>query len=201
MKKVKLIAIGILLVLGISGASAQSLGDYARSVRKNKTEPTTASRHYDNDNLPTNETLSVVGPPPGSDANANSTPAPSAPASNAAADRQKAADEWKQKIDKQKEKVDALNHELDLDQRELRMRSAAVAADPGLLVRNVDFDKQNEQYKNDAIAKQKALDAARQQLDDLQDQAHKAGVAENDTDKNNDKEKDKDKDNNNNKDQ
>ena len=64
MKHTKLMAIGTLLLLGASGAAAQSLGDYARAARKKKVEPTAATRHYDNDNLPTNETLSVVGPPP-----------------------------------------------------------------------------------------------------------------------------------------
>src|ERR1700687_1930376 len=63
MKHTKLMAIGTLLLLGVCGAAAQSLGDYARAARKKKVEPTTATRHYDNDNLPTNEALSVVGPP------------------------------------------------------------------------------------------------------------------------------------------
>ena len=70
MKHTKLMAIVTLLLLGVSAAAAQSLGDYARAVRKNKAETSSTARHYDNDNLPTNETLSVVGPPPGADANA-----------------------------------------------------------------------------------------------------------------------------------
>ena len=56
MKHMKHMAIGTLLLLGVSGASAQSLGDYARAVRKNKAEPSSTSRHFDNDNLPTNQT-------------------------------------------------------------------------------------------------------------------------------------------------
>ncbi len=70
MKHTKLMAIGTLLLLGVSGAAAQSLGDYARAARKKKPESTSTTRHYDNDNLPTNETLSVVGPPPPAPANA-----------------------------------------------------------------------------------------------------------------------------------
>jgi len=62
MKHIKLMAIGILLLLGVSAASAQSLADYAREVRKNKTETSAPSHHYDNDNLPTGADLSVVGP-------------------------------------------------------------------------------------------------------------------------------------------
>src|SRR5580658_754813 len=63
MKHTKLIAIVTFLLLAISGATAQSLGDYAREVRKNKAEPTSATRHFDNDNLPSGGDLSVVGPP------------------------------------------------------------------------------------------------------------------------------------------
>src|SRR6202050_785566 len=199
MKKTNFIAVGTLLLLGFTGANAQSLGDYARSVRKNKPDSTSTSRHFDNDNLPTGETLSVVGPPADASGNAASPAAP-APPDTAAADRQKAAEEWKQKLDKQKEKIAALNHEVDLDQRELRLRTAALTSDPGVAARNVQFTKDEVQYKSDMDDKQKELEAAKQQLDDLQDQAHKAGVAEteaasdndNDNDKNNnDKNKDK----------
>ena len=190
MKHTKHMAIVTLLLLGVSGAAAQSLGDYARAVRKNKTEPSSASRHYDNDNLPTNESLSVVGPSPASDANAgnaNSTQATKAAAVDPAAGRQKAADEWNEKIAKQKEKIASLNHELDLDQRELRLRAAAMYTDPNVSVRNVQWDKDEAQYKSDVDTKQKELDAARQQLDEMQEQAHKAGIAENEKDNDKDK--------------
>ena len=146
MKHTKLMAIGTLLLLAVSGAAAQSLGDYARAARKNKAEPTSTSRHFDNDNLPTSETLSVVGPPPPATANAgqaaantSSTPATKAAAVDpaaAAAERQKTADDWKKKLDQQKEKIDSLNHELDLDQREYRLRAAAIYGDAGNRLRD-----------------------------------------------------------------
>lgn len=191
MKHTKLMAIVTLLLLGASGAAAQSLGDYARAVRKDKAEPGSTSRHYDNDNLPTNETLSVVGPAPGADANAGQKAA-AVDSSAAAAARQKTADEWNDKIAKQKAKVDSLNHEIDLDQRELRVRAVAVYSDPSLSARNIQWNKDDAQYRSDIAAKQKTLDAARQQLDEMQSQAHKAGVAENATDKDNNKSSDKD---------
>jgi hypothetical protein len=188
MKHTKCMAIGTLLLLGVSAATAQSLGDYARSVRKNKPDTPSATRHFDNDNLPTDQTLSVVGPPPTADDSAaskaasDSAPkAPSDPAA-AAADRQKAADEWKEKLDKQKEKIDSLNHELDLDQREYRLHQAAYVSDPTIASRNGQFDKELTDERNDMDAKQKAIADAKQQLDDLQEQARKAGVAQKDPD-------------------
>jgi len=195
-----------MLLLGASGAAAQSLGDYARAVRKNKAETSSTTHHYDNDNLPTNETLSVVGqPPPADDAgNASCTQATKAadPAA-AAAERQKTADEWKKKLDQQKEKIDSLNHELDLEQREYRLRAAAMYGDAGNRLRNeAAWDKEDAQYKSDIDSKQKALDAARQDLDEMQEQARKGIVEkEKDNDKdtgkgseNKDKDNDKDKD-------
>jgi len=190
MKHTKQMAIVTLLLLGISGAAAQSLGDYARAARKNKPETTPTSRHYDNDNLPTDQTLSVVGPPAG---DASSTQAAKTAAVNPAAEHRKTAEAWKEKLDKQKEKVASLSHEVDLDQRELRVRAAAMYTDPSISVRNVQFNKDEAQYKSDLDAKQKALDAARQEMDELQEQAHKAGIAENEKDNEKDKDNSKDK--------
>jgi hypothetical protein len=190
MKTIKHFAIASVILIGVSGAAAQSLGDYARTVRKNKPEPTSASRHFDNDNLPTNETLSVVGPAPASDATAagqgrvaNAAQAAAADPAAKAADRKKMEDEWKTKLDQQKEKIDSLNHELDLDQREYRLRAAAMYSDAGNRLRNsVDWDKQDAQYKTDIDAKQKAVESARQQLEDMQEEARKAGIAEKEKD-------------------
>jgi hypothetical protein len=193
MKHTKLMAIGTVLLLGASGAAAQSLGDYARAARKKKVEPTTTTRHFDNDNLPTNETLSVVGPPPPANANAgqgigspSSTQATKANAVDpaaTAAERKQAADEWTKKLDQQKQKIDSLNHELDLEQREFRLRAAAYYGDAGTRLRNsAQFDKDDAQYKSDVDGKQKALDAARQELDEMQEQARKAGIVQKDKD-------------------
>jgi hypothetical protein len=193
MKNMKLIAIGSLLLLGIGGAAAQSLGDYARAARKNKPEPSSTSRHFDNDNLPTGDALSVVGPPPASTASAGQTArAATVDPAAATAERQKTADEWKKKLDQQKEKVDSLNHELDLEQREYRLRAATFYADEGNRVRNAAaLEKEGTEYKSEVDGKQKAINAARQELDDMQEQAHKAGVVEKEKDNDTDKDKDK----------
>ncbi|MGD0416549.1 MAG: hypothetical protein ABSA80_14410 [Terriglobales bacterium] len=198
MKHIKRVAMATLLLLGtvglsISGAAAQSLGEYARTVRKNKPEPSPATRHFDNDNIPTSENVSVVGPPATGDASGQATKAAAVDAAAAAAaDRKSAADEWKKKLDNQKEKIDAMNHELDLQQREYRLRASAYYGDVGTRLRDAaQFDKDDAQYKSDVEQKQKAIAAARQELDEMQEQAHKAGMVE--------KDKDSDKDNTNDK--
>jgi hypothetical protein len=188
MKFTKCMAMAILLMLAVSGATAQSLGDYARAARKNKPQGTLATHHYDNDNLPTSDGLSVVGPPATSDASTGSGDAKAAaPApSTSDAERHRKAEDWKNKLDQQKQKVDALNHELDLDQRELQLRAVQLNADPTVRLRDGgQWDKKEAQFKSDVEEKQKALNDAKQQLDDIQDQAHKAGAvrADGDSDK------------------
>jgi hypothetical protein len=210
MKHMKPTVIATLLLLGISVAAAQSLGDYARAVRKDKdkAEPSSTSRHYDNDNIPTNQPLSVVGPPPAADANAAPEPGDAKPkssdkaaaanpaaADSTAAERQKAAGEWKTKIDEQQKKLDSLNHDLDLAQREYRLRVATQYDSEGNRIQNAgQWGKEDAQYRTDTEAKQKALADAQQELNDLQDQAHKAGIVEKEAEK--DKDSNKDADNN-----
>src|SRR5437660_1698016 len=184
MKHTKLTAIGTLLLLGVSGAAAQSLGDYARAARKKKVEPTSTTRHYDNDNLPTNETLSVVGPPPPAPANAgpgaantSSTPAAKAAAADpaaAAAERKKTADELTKKLDQQKQKIDSLNHELDIDQREHRLRAAAFYGDAGTRLRDsAQYDKNTARKRTISKAKKKPVVAAQQEPDQIKDKARR----------------------------
>ena len=182
MKNKKIMAMGTLLLLAVGIASAQSLGDYARAVRKdkdnNKAEIVPASHRFDNDNLPTSAGLSVVGPAP--DGDAKST----APAVDPAAERQTKANEWNKKISDQKAKVDSLSHELDVAQREYRLRAAEMYSDPTNRLRNpAEWQGDDAKLKADIDAKQQAVDAARQQYDTMQEQAHKAGIAPESSDK------------------
>jgi hypothetical protein len=181
MKHTKLMAIVTLLLLAVSGVSAQSLGDVARAARKKRAEQAPASQHFDNDNIPTSAGVSVVGPSPSADDNAGqAAKAPATDPTGTATERQKVADEWKTKLEEQKAKVDALNHELDLDQREYRLREAAFYGDAGNRLRNQgEWDKEDNLYKSDIEAKQKAIDAAQKQLTDMQEEARKAGVVQN----------------------
>ena len=188
MKHTTWMTIAALLLLTYGVASAQSLGDVARTTRKGKAQTSASAHHYDNDNLPTTDKLSVVGPATASttaQSNDPNAPAPQtsqAPAvdpKTAAADRQHAQDEWKDKIDDQKKTIDSLNHELDLTQREYRLRAVAQYSDAGNRLRNAaQWDKDDADFKKQLDDKQKAVDAARKELENIQEQARKAGVKE-----------------------
>lgn len=181
------------LLVSLAGAQSESLGDYARSVRKD--EKPASAKKYDNDNLPTSDKISIVGnatePTGAEDANAGSTSGDNSaqpqdgatPAAQDAgkpadsSDAQKANDDWKQKIAAQQGKVDLLTRELDVTQREYRLRAAAFYADAGNRLRgSATWDKEDAQYKQQIAQKQKALDDAKKAVDDLKEQARKAGV-------------------------
>src|SRR5271167_2731445 len=110
MKRITLIGFVLTLftVQLISPAGAQtsaapqdqsSLGDYARKVRKDPGAPKARPKVFDNDNLPTNDKLSIVGPAPttttadASDKSADSKDATAKPSADDEQARKKAA--WK----------------------------------------------------------------------------------------------------------
>jgi hypothetical protein len=220
MKHTACTGIGLVLILGLAGLPAvaqnqapstsqnsspgTSLGDYARQVRKDPGTPS-KPKVYDNDNLPREDKLSVVGkareatdnsvvetksasdvaataePKAATDkAGAEATQASSvspAPASEDEASRQAAAKQWGEKLASQQDQINLLTRELDVVQREYQIRAAAMYADAGNRMRNsADWDKQDAQYKQQIADKQKALDDAKQKLEDAQEEARKAGV-------------------------
>ncbi|MCU1271630.1 MAG: hypothetical protein JWN74_2924 [Acidobacteriaceae bacterium] len=178
----------------IAGAQAQSasLGDYARSVKKNKPQATKApAKVFDNDNLPS-ATISVVGAPAPAatdaakdnkdnkqpDAKADDKTAVPTPKADEKAEkkavteikpgqspeeRQKAYDGWKSRIADQKKKVDALAHDL-------------VDFQHNSTLAQVSVWPETQKYGQGLADKQKALAQAKADLSDLQEQARKAGV-------------------------
>ena len=206
MKRIVIGAVGLTLVLGLgslagaqnqtssntqTGTPGPSLGEYARQVRKDPGTPTKA-KVFDNDNLPRADKLSIVGKPvegdngaqPVADASGDSkSAAPAADASGSKApvseaDKEAAAKQWGDKLAAQQSQIDLLTRELDVATKEYQLKAAAMYADAGNRLRNsADWDKQDTQYKQQIADKQKALDDAKQKLDDMQEEARKAGVS------------------------
>jgi hypothetical protein len=200
-----LLAVSLLTLMGVgqtqpqqqsaqSGSSTStagpSLGDYARQIRKSATPE--KPKVFDNDNLPTDNKLSIVGAAPPaevpvdakaqSDANAETKPAEAPKPAGPTSEENQAAKEalWKQwgdKVKSQQDQIDLVTRELDVLQREYQLRAAAMYGDAGNRLRNqADWDKQDTQYKQQISDKQKALDDAKQKLEDMQEEARKAGV-------------------------
>jgi hypothetical protein len=171
-----------------STSQEQPLGDYAREVRKDK-KPASV-KQFDNDNLPLQDKLSVVGNSgDGSQSAANGAPDGTASdkksddkpttvqPGESQEDRQKTYDAWKDRLSSEKEKIDLLSREFDVEQREYQLRAAAMYADAGNRMRNSGtWDKEDADYKQKIDQKKKALDDAKKEMDDMQEDARKAGV-------------------------
>jgi len=175
-------------------SSGPSLGDYARQVRKDGGSTGKAkTKVFDNDNLPREDKLSVIGEPasassgeakapaageekPSAEAKAETLPAKAKTVDDEAA-KQAAWKQWQARLTAQREQIDLLTRELDVAQREYQIRAAAFYADAGNRLRNsADWDKQDAQYKQQIADKTKALEDAKQKLDDMGEEARKAGV-------------------------
>jgi hypothetical protein len=187
----------LVMAAGMAGAQSsntESLGDYARAAKKSKPAVKPVSKVYDNDNLPRTTSISTVGNATEAapeddkgkqDADASTVPeGPDAKKADAEKEKAKAAEEKKKalaeiqkKLDGQKQKIDLLSRELNVMQREYQIRAAAFYADAGNRLRNAgQWDSEDAKYKQQIADKQKALDDAKSQLSDMQEQAHKAGV-------------------------
>jgi len=195
MKHMKHIGLSLAIVLSagflasLAGAQTPSpapdqppLGDYARKIRKDPGVPKAKPKVFDNDNLPKEDKLSIVGEQP----SANAGVAPPADADKAAAEvkpeddqakKQAAWKAWQEKLTAQKDAIDLASRELDVLQREYQLRAAAMYADAGNRIRNAgQWDKQDTEYKQKIADKQKAVEDAKQKLEDMQEEARKAGV-------------------------
>lgn len=177
-----------------------SLGEYARQMKK-ESGTSAKPKVFDNDNLPKQDKLSIVGTAPPADQNADAAKQDDATSSSSAdskstpdansseqkpgsgsaqpdeAAKQAAWKQWGERIKSQKDQIDLLTRELNVLQREYQLRAAAMYADIGNRLRNsADWDKQDAQYKQQIADKEKAVDEAKQKLDDLEEEARKAGV-------------------------
>jgi len=188
------LALSTVLLSAVAAAQTPSstpdqapLGDYARKVRKDPGAPKPKPKVFDNDNIPTNDKLSVVGPAPAS-TTADASDKSTADSKDAAAKPAASADEelarkkaiwkgWQDKLSAQKDSIDLAGRELDVLTREYQLRAAVVYADVGNRMRNsAQWDKQDADYKQKIADKQKAVEDAKQKLEDMKEEARKSGV-------------------------
>lgn len=190
-----------MLASGIATAQSQtqSLGDYARAVKKAKNPPAanTAPKVYDNDNIPTKTSISVVGDTKSDEASSDQKKddqdkgkeadakqddqskdkKPELKAGQSVEERQKALDELKGKLTEQKDKISLLSRELDVLQREHQLKAAEFYANTARRTQNPNgFQSDDAKYKQQIADKQKQLDDAKAKLSGMEDEARKAGA-------------------------
>jgi hypothetical protein len=186
----------MLIVLSATAlASAQSLGDIARSER-NKQKPQ-AARTYTNDDIPsvTIPKDEPKTPAAGTEANATDDKKDGEESAGATETKDEAKidkkgeeatsvekqnqlnAEWKAKVAAQKAKVADIEREIDLMQREERLRVAVYYADAGNRLRDdKKWADDEKKYQDDLATRQKDLSEAKAKLSDARDAARKAGA-------------------------
>lgn len=191
-----LFTLGIAMTSGAQSSDSSSLGDYARSLKKDKQEAKATPKVYDNDNLPAETKISVVGAPsaagdsssagsttPGSssasDANKDNSAKADSSSANTDAKTQAPSDDPTRKItpgqsreDRQKA-YDAWKNQI-ADQRK-KIDQMAQELDAYQHSTALPWPN-NDKYVQGLAEKQKALDQAKATLTDLEEQARKAGV-------------------------
>ena len=159
------------------------VADMARASRSHHPKP---AKVYDNDNLPTTAPITVLGevrepeaaaPAKPEDAANPAAPKGAAPKADEAEAAKRLQEQWHSKLADQKKEIGTLQRELDILQREYRLRVAAVYSDAGNSLRDSKkWAEDDRQYHQQIDDKAKQYDVAKQKLDDLREQARKAGM-------------------------
>jgi len=149
-------AIVLVLSMGACTLLAQSLGEVARENRN--TPHPRAKKVVTNDEIPSVDTLSTAAP------------------ESADALAKKDA-EWNQKFSQQQEKITLLERELKVSEQEARQKQLAHIADVNARVNNQQQYAEAEKLDQDDLAqKREKLNAERQKLESMQEDARHAGV-------------------------
>jgi len=175
------------MFLAVAAAAQQQpgLADMARSSRQQA--PPKPAKVYDNDNLPTRAPITVLGEANAPEAATNdakpedaasaTAPKEPKPKMDDAEGARKLQEQWHSKLADQKKEISTSQRELDILQREYRLRAAAVYADAGNSLRDpAKWAADDRQYQQQIVDKGKQLDAAKQKLEDLREQARKSGM-------------------------
>jgi hypothetical protein len=177
------------LLTGVATAQ-DSLADAARLQRHQREGKPVASKVITNDDIPTTETISTVGATGSdtpSDGTSSGNQAAASDASKTGPDgkpldpakaRQKAWEEWRDRIQKQRTTVEEMQKESDEMEKQYRINTGAVYDNPANSKNggaqwaqgaNVAFRQQMEEKK-------KAIEEATEKIEQLQEEARKAGV-------------------------
>jgi len=183
------------LLTGTIAAQDDSLAEHARQVRKEKAGRPAAKKVYTDDDVPHVDKLSEIPASApdtakadtaaaGENASATKTEGAKTESATKPAEKKEGAaaaekdwGTWKEKLQKQKEEIALAQRELDVLQKELRLRQAAYYSDIGQRMQNsAAWDREDASYREKIDKKQKEVDSAKAKLEDMQEQARRAGV-------------------------
>ncbi len=185
--------LAILALAAFASAQDQSLADAARLHKQQQTGKPTAAKVFTNDDLPTTETISTVGAAPadntptkpiandnGTDAGQSPSAAPAkdgAKADDPAKDKKKSWEDWQKKIETQRASVAQMQKENDEIERQYKLTTGNYYNSAQQRVYDgAAMAKEDAAYKEQMGQKRKAIEDAKQKVDDMQEDARKAGV-------------------------
>ena len=186
MKNQALVILAFTCTFTAPSAAQQTLGDAGREARKNKPpEPTTRVITNDDFGRP------WVSEKPDSPAASDDAAKSDADKDKQKAEKQKAEKkktsveeqaeldkQWRERISAQNEKISVLERELDVLQRENRQRASNYYGDAGNRLRNPQkYADDERKYRDDIATKQKAIDDAKKELENMREEARKAGAS------------------------
>jgi hypothetical protein len=159
---------------------AVPLGEYAKTLREQTHSKAAANHRFDNDNLPRETNISVIGEKPATPETApeaeGAASTPATPGDEMAA-RKAAYTDWQKRIAEQKQSIELLSREVEVLKRELNLKAAQYYGNASAqLQHSAQWYKQSADDQQQIADKEKALAAAKSSLADLQEQARKAGV-------------------------
>lgn len=177
MNRINCLCAVVFSLLVVSVAGAQSLGEVARQQRQAKRP--SAAKVYTNDEIPM-----VAAPEPAAVADSadkkveeSDKKEATGEASPAAEDKGKGAAALQAKAEAMKKEIAQLEREYTVSEREYKLRAATYYADAGNSLRDPKkWAEQDRQYQAEMADKRKAIDAAKEKLAELQEQARKENV-------------------------
>ena len=192
------------LLAGVAAAQSDSLADAARLHKQQQAGKPTTAKVFTNDDLPTTETINTVGPKAteepvlhmatdgGREIPVESSPVPAnAGAASSAAkddaakakpadeskDRQKTWEDWRSKIQKQAAMVEQLEKDNEEIERQFKLTTGNYYNSAQQRIYDgAAMQKEDASYREQMEQKKKAIEEAKQKVDDLQEEARRAGV-------------------------
>jgi hypothetical protein len=147
------------------GVFAQSLGDVARQQKQNSAQTNPAPKKViTEDDLPTQETIST-----GSSDSKATDASKEEKQGDSTADKLKSADDFKAAIQAQKQNVDLLQKQVD------DTKASVHFVEANRYSNGVEHNERQIQKQKEADRLQKQLDEEKSKLQDMQEQARKAG--------------------------
>lgn len=167
-------------------ASAQTLADRARELRKDKRTQSSSQRVFTNESLnlrpaPAISDTSSAAKKPSDDAAATDEEgegdAEKAKGLTPDEEKAKAAADFKDKIEKAKAELAQLQREADVAQRENRLKAAVFYADAGTKLRDErKYADEDRKAQAELADKQKKIADTQAAIDRLRDGARRAGI-------------------------